>query len=160
MLTAKSLKRVLSYDPDTGILTWLMALRKGRSGCRAGWRRSITGYRAITIDGETFPEHRLVWLYMTGKWPLTEIDHKNLIIDDNRWSNLREATRSQNKYNRTKQSNNRIGLKGVSSHRNKWRAVIQVNGKQKNLGSFATKEMAYAAYCKAAEMIHQQYVRF
>lgn len=37
---------------------------------------------------------------MTGEWPKNQIDHINRIRDDDRWENLREATQSQNSYNR------------------------------------------------------------
>lgn len=46
---------------------------------------------------------------------------------------------------------NMVGLRGVSPLGSKFRAQIYVGGKARHLGVFATKEEAYAAYCKAAE---------
>jgi hypothetical protein len=59
-------------------------------------------------------EHRAIWLYMTGELPDREIDHIDLNKTNNRWSNLRLATHGQNSSNRPAQSNNSIGLKGIS----------------------------------------------
>ncbi len=147
----KQLKEILSYDPKTGHFTWLVSTGRGahrkHPGYRAGGLKE--GYRVIGIANEIFLEHRLAWFYMTGAWP-SQIDHVNGIRDDNRWNNLRVATVSQNGWNRTKQSNSTTGLKGVSFHRNRygnqWRAKL---GKRE-LGYHASKESAYAAYCKAA----------
>lgn len=47
----------------------------------------------------SFLAHRLVWLYMTGKWPENQIDHDNGDATDNRWVNLDDVTRSKNGMN-------------------------------------------------------------
>lgn len=69
------------------------------------------------------------------------IDHINGNGLDNRKSNLRLVTKSQNMMNRGKQSNNKSGYMGVSLHRNnKWRAYIKLNMKQIHLGLFLEKK--------------------
>jgi hypothetical protein len=75
--------------------------------------------------------------------------------------NLRSATPSQNTCNRKINSNNTSGYKGVSWYypTGKWRAVIQVEGKQLRLGYFNTKEEAYAAYCEAALKYYGEFAR-
>jgi len=50
---------------------------------------------------------------MTRKWPAYAVDHRNLDKGDNRWDNLREATRSQNMANTSLPSTNTSGFKGV-----------------------------------------------
>ncbi len=92
MLTQAELKAVLHYDPETGIFT-----RYGHNKCGS---KTYQGYIGIGIKRKTYYAHRLAWLYMTGVWPSKEIDHKNRIRDDNRWVNLREATRSMQSRNR------------------------------------------------------------
>lgn len=94
MLTAERLRELLSYDPETGWFTWRVTRSSnGRAdaGSRAGALRS-DGYRHVTVDQHKYKEHRLAWLYMTGKWPEADLDHKNNTRDDNRFSNLRAAS--------------------------------------------------------------------
>lgn len=82
-----------------------------------------------------------------------EVDHVDGNPLNNRRSNLRLANRVQNAANQPKRRNNSSGFKGVSYHRkaNKWVARIQIYGKDKYLGLFATAELAHDAYCKAAK---------
>lgn len=72
---------------------------KMRQGDPAG-RITNQGRRQIRIASGFYYASRLAWLYMTGEWPKDQIDHINRIKDDDRWENLREATQSQNSYNR------------------------------------------------------------
>jgi len=89
---------------------------------------------------------------MTGKWPVEEIDHKNRRRADDRWTNLREATSGNNKYNKAGWAK-KEQYKGVYASGKKWRAAAMVNYKNYHLGSFENPEDAAAAYdafvCKA-----------
>ena len=79
------------------------------------------------------------------------LDHVTGIKSDNRFANLREATRSQNCCNHHRlRPTNTSGYRGVSPRENgKWRATIRWDGKIKSLGSFNTPEDAKAAYDEA-----------
>ena len=81
------------------------------------------------------------------------VDHINRNTLDNRKENLRLATMQQNAMNRSVQPNNTSGIPGVSwrKDRNKWRAFITINGKQKALGLYENKEDAIAARKLAEE---------
>lgn len=157
-LTPKQLKEVLDYNPRTGQFIWI-APKGGRvhSGDIAG---SLTprGYIQIHIKNKLYKAHRLAWLWMTGKWPTDEIDHKNGIKDDNRWKNLRECNRKQNCQNRAINCNNKTGYMGVFiKARNtikKYAAEIRINKKKVSLGYFKTPEEAHAAYLKAKAKYH------
>ena len=96
---------------------------------------------------------------MTGKWPENDIDHINVARGDNRFSNLREATRSENLRNRGAQKNNTSGFKGVSWQKSsrKWDARINIHGKVVHLGYFDDPEDAYQAYCQAAKELHGEF---
>lgn len=164
MLTQARLKELLSYDPETGIWTRLVN-RPGR-GAKAGDNpnnQGGSGYIEFCVDGKNYRSNRLAWLYMTGEWPPALVDHKDLNRTNNRWSNLRIATHSQNKANGRAYANNGRGVKGVSI--NKWmklrpyRVRIQVNGKPIELGHFATLEEAGAAYASAAEKYYGEFAR-
>ena len=149
MITQQILKENLHYEPETGIFTRLKSLGNAvKIGDVAGYDAS-NGYRFIEVCGKRYLAHRLAWLWMTAQWPREEIDHINLSKADNRWSNLREATRSQNAAHRKAQANNTHGWKGVSWHRKtqKWRAIIR----GRNLGYFDCPATAHFTYLIAAD---------
>lgn len=77
---------------------------------------------------------------------------------DNRRSNLRIVTSSQNNINARVRRDNPVGIKGIYRFRNgKWGAKIQANKSIKFLGYFFTQEEAAAAYRKAANELHGEF---
>jgi hypothetical protein len=160
-LTAERLREVLHYNPDTGVFTRLVASRHNARfvGSEAGRTQGI-GYREIRVDGRRYLAHRLAWLYMTGAWPKAETDHTNLDRADNRWCNLREATRSQNFANKRLQANNTSGRKGIRRQPSgKWRAEHKFNGKPIRLGLFDTPGQAALAHAISMERHHGAFAR-
>ena len=137
-MNIETLQSHLTYCPTTGEFRRLIATNnRVKVGEISG---SISyGYRTIMVNGETHKAHRLAWLYMTGSWPVAEIDHINGERDDNRWENLREATREENQHNRKLTKNNTSGAKGVYRYKRtgKWCAQCMVDGKRQHLGYFA-----------------------
>ena len=87
--------------------------------------------------------------------PEEQIDHINHNTLDNRRGNLRKCTATQNSINRRK----RIGYKGVSSVRNKWRATIGSvrKNERRHLGYFPTAEEAARAYDSAATEMYGEF---
>lgn len=157
MITQARLKATVHYDPVTGIFTNVKSRGAAKGGTRAGTVHTKAKYRYITIDGYKDAEHRFAFLYMLGRLPPDEVDHKNGIVDDNRWCNLREANRFQNLANsRVK----RDGLKGVSkSSPYRWAARILHNGKLHRLGYFDTEAEAHAAYAAKALELNGEFAR-
>lgn len=160
-LTAERLREVLDYDPETGAFTWkVMLAYRAKVGAVAGWSGD-DGRITITINNTYYKAHRLAWLYMTGRWPEQDIDHRDLDASNNRWNNLREATPAQNLWNTGAHRNNKTGYKGVflvvSSGR--YRAAIRVAGKTLHLGCFMSAEMAHAAYAAAAREHRGEFAR-
>ena len=137
-LTADFVKHLLHYDPLTGVWTWMNPLprSKVRRGDVAGSVDS-NGRRKIRIASGFYYSARLAWLYMTGEWPKEQIDHINRIKDDDRWENLREASQSQNSYNR-KWAEQGGELRGIREHGRQWR--VDIGGK--HLGLYRTLEEA------------------
>lgn len=88
-----------------------------------------------------------------------QVDHISGDTLDNRRSNLRIATVSQNQCNRGRQSNNKSGYKGVSWNRRDevWQARICHLGKQINLGAFDNPQAAHLAYIEAGERLHADF---
>lgn len=158
-LTAGALRQILAYDPDTGVFTFMKTRGGMRSGAVAG-HISRLGYREIRVCGVQYQAQRLAWLYIYGQWPSQHVDHRNLSRDDNRISNLRECTRSENKANSGIYRNNRCGVKGVTFRKSGgWQARIRKDGILYNLGYFPSKEEAGSAYSAAAERMYGEFSR-
>jgi len=88
---------------------------------------------------------------MTGEDPPSEIDHRNRVRTDNRWTNLRAADRTTNMANITVRADNKLRLKGAyRDHTGRYRAQIKIGERRIHLGRFDTPEAAHEAYCKAA----------
>lgn len=155
IITQERLKELLHYDPETGIFTWIV--HKSSSGVRgeAAGYKNPSGYIYIKIDHRTYLAHRLAWFYMVGEWPSDEIDHKDGDKANNKFKNIREATRSHNMQNKhVAASNNESGLLGVSRSRNRWKAAIRVAGRLRYIGTFDTPEEAHAAYVEKKRELH------
>lgn len=89
------------------------------------------------------------------------IDHKygNASRYDNRKSNIRIVTPSQNGMNKPLLKNNTSGVTGVSfnKRKQKWESYITVNNKRKGLGYFDNFEDAVAARKEAEEKYFGEY---
>lgn len=150
VLSPYRLRQLLSYDAETGVLTWKPRGQKGWDSRYAGTpalhATNSGGYRSGCIFGRSFKAHRVAWAIHHGAWPDSEIDHINGDASDNRITNLREVSKALNARNRRLRSDNPTGFVGVSSDRNgKWRARIHIDGKERSLGSFKTQEEAAEA---------------
>ena len=156
-LTADRLKEVLIYDPDTGLFSHRIDRGKHKhikAGTIVGSVHS-EGYVVIDVDRKLYFAHRLAWLYMHGEHPVADIDHINGDRSDNRASNIRVATRSENMPNVSRASKrNSSGLLGAHKYRDKWSASISINGARKHLGVFDSAEDASAAYLERKAEMH------
>lgn len=159
MITQKQLKTFLEYDPLTGIFTWIKPTSRRVSigqkvTCQSNW-----GYVHIGLLGKRHKAHRLAWLYMTGEWPEDGIDHRNGIRNDNRWLNLRPASKAQNGFNSKTPVTNTTGFKGVYRSGKRFRAQLKINGSHTHLGCFGSPEEAYSIYCAAVEQHRGEFGR-
>lgn len=158
-LTAAKAREVFSYDKATGIVRWRINRRghscKGQragtiaTNCKTGVKR-----RQICFEKRVYLEHRLIWLMVTGKWPRREIDHRNGKPLENRWTNLRQATGRQNRYNVAARARNQSGLKWVRTHRpGKYQATV--GGVY--LGAFGSAEAAHRCAARYARKKHRAF---
>lgn len=169
------LRQLLDYDPETGVLTWKprnpamfepTAARTAEHAC-SNWNARWAGKPAFTslnalgyargnIFGSTIKAHRAAWAIVHGRWPDELLDHINGDPSDNRLSNLREATFSENQQNRTINKRNKSGFPGVSFDRahGKWQAGIGFGLRKKHLGRFDSAEEAGRAYAEAKRKFH------
>jgi hypothetical protein len=154
-LTAARLREVLSYDPDTGIFTWMISTGpRAKVGAVAG-TLGKDGYIRIKVDGRKYLAHRLARLYVFGVWPEAGVDHRDGVGSNNWIKNLRVATQALNMQNQRKaRSNNKCGLLGVSPNGDLWKARIVVDGVHEYLGTFGTPEQAHTAYLAAKALHH------
>lgn len=113
------------------------------------------GYAFGHIGERPMPMHRFI---TNANKPLV-VDHRNHNKLDNRKSNLRVCTSSQNSMNRMMQSNNTSGVIGVhyDKHRKKWKAEIKINRKNRYIGRYNTIEEAVNARKAAEEVLFGEF---
>lgn len=156
ILTQARLKSVLDYDPLTGVFTRLKSsTRPDRIGKPAGGV-SPSGYHRISVLGGYYQTHQLVWMWVYGRWPDGELDHKDRNRANNRLSNLVDGTKAMNQHNRGVQTNNCSGYRGVSwcNRTCKWVAQIRVNKKTHFLGRHTSAAKASEIYEAAKRIYH------
>ncbi len=150
-LTQDRLKEVIRYSSDSGYFFWIKRnSNRIKVGDKAGHLRR-DGYLDIKIDNNLYLSHRLACLYMTGKFPIDQMDHIDRVKINNKWSNLREVSNKENCRNQSTPKNSRSGITGVGWHKQSgtWRACIHLDGKKKHLGSFKNIEDAKKARMEA-----------
>ena len=138
ILTQDELKSLLYYNPHFGVFVWTAFRHKGAIKGNIAGCVSDNWYRRIKINGKRYLAHRLVFLYLYGRFPAEQVDHINGIKDDNSRKNLREVSSQQNNRNKARNKNNTSGMTGVYWDKagGKWRPGISVNKKLLHLGSF------------------------
>lgn len=171
---AEELKQILRYDLETGILYRIArdSKRYGRlfpiDPPRPVGRMDDWGYLRCDLDGmSNLQVSRVIWRLCTGEDPgQQQVDHINQDKTDNRLQNLRLAEVYENLWNRGPQANKQFSsYKGVTCVRDRHGEIayviarISVNGKRIYLGTFPTEQEAYAAYCAAAALYHDEFGR-
>lgn len=159
MLTTTRLMELLDYNPETGEWTWKVDRGNRSAGAKAGATKS-NGYLQIRVDEVIYLSHRLAFLFMLGRWPEGEVDHRDLVKTNNAWANLRECSHAQNQCN-TRSIGNKTGLKGVyfEARTGKFYTQIRVDGRRRSIGTFATAEEASKARNEAAVQYHGSFHR-
>jgi hypothetical protein len=158
ILTAEIARNIWRYDPSTGHFFWLISPKYDV----AIWDKAgfFDGrYWRLRFKRKNYKASRVAWLYVTGKWPLNQIDHKNGNKLDDSFSNLRGATNAENCRNRRVRSDNKLGIKGVYQKKNGFVACVTVDGRPVLNKYFKTLAGAKAAYDAAATGSHGDYAR-
>lgn len=118
------------------------------------WRKATFGHAFTTTKRDSNGKQKTILMHrLVLDFPESWIDHRNCDPADNRKSNLRLCTPSQNQKNRKKKEGTSTSkYKGVVSevHSGKWRAAIHI-------GSYDTEEEAAAAYNKIAELLFGEF---
>lgn len=164
------LRALLSYDRESGHLTWLprpASVFKTR-GAFVTWNKRYagssehhvdthSGYMVLCIEGRRFYAHRVAWALATGSWPVNVIDHVDGVRTNNKLANLRDVCERTNQQNqRRPHVTNKVGLMGVSfsKQRGMFASFIKHEGRTKLIGYFADAEAAHAAYVQAKRAHH------
>lgn len=118
------------------------------------WSLTNDGYVSTHIKKKQTLFHKLIMNNEVGI-----IDHINHNVQDNRKSNLRIVTSSQNGMNASLSKNNTSGVTGVKWHKKqqKWVATITINYKRIWLGSFVDFDDAVKARKKAEEEYYGEF---
>jgi hypothetical protein len=164
------LRDCLSYNPENGALTWKERPArhftngpKDASHMAAIWNAKHAGkpafsgvgnhgYRTSCLGGVRMSAHRVAWVLHYGEWPKGEIDHVNGDRTDNRITNLRDVSRSENARNLSVKSGKMRGVYWYSPT-SRWVAKLHHKGRMLHLGYFKDKSEAIAAR-RAAEREH------
>lgn len=153
---AEQLEKYTTPIPETSCVIWF--------GCE-----NQKGYGRILVGRKRQNVHRVVYEMANGPIPdgmvIDHVCHERSCVNP---AHMRVCTNSENAKNRKLNVNNKHGFKGVykNSYTSKkglpprWVASIQSDGKAIHLGSFATKEEAHKAYCKAAVIYHGEFANF
>jgi hypothetical protein len=123
-------------------------------------RTKTSIYAQARMSGRNVLMHRIL-AKPTRK---EHVDHINGVGIDNRSTNLRCCSRSQNLWNQKARRNNSSGSKGVSycstrKGKKRWVATIMANGKRTFLGYYESSLAAAGAYRAASKELHGEYSR-
>lgn len=140
------------YDPDTGEVFITKGSLREKDG-RVIYRHS---------SREEFPLPRILWTLETGEDPGEfVVDHVDTNPFNQKFSNLRLATKAQNAQNRTMHTNNTSGVKGVYWDRtaNMWRARVYQGSKVVWSQYYRKEELELAAkeISEARKKLHGEF---
>jgi hypothetical protein len=174
MIDVETLRKLLRYEPETGKLFWLPRPREMFKSQRAysTWNSRFAGKTALSskhahgyligpVLGKMRKAHRVAWALETGQWPVGDLDHINGCRADNRFANLREATRSENMFNCKSHRDSTSRFRGVSWNEadKRWVVGVSVNGRRKHIGRYADEVDAAKAFNDAATKYYGQFAR-
>lgn len=157
---AEYLRSLFAYEPDTGLLRWKIDRAAKKIGDIAGAQRP-SGYIQVGIDSKLYRAHLIIWKMVTGEEPKNHIDHEDTIKNNNRWVNLRDATKSQNQANVGLTAANTTGGKGVFWYKayQKWAVQVWKDGKASFGGYHDTFESACASAQALRESLFGEFAR-
>lgn len=122
------------------------------------WNISRNGYVVASAKNGATAALRLHRLVMGVTDSHIIVDHKNWDKTDNRKSNLRIATKSENNINIKRRSNNTSGYTGVTTTRNgKYCARISIGNTRYYLGTYNTFQEAVDARHDAELRMHGEW---
>jgi hypothetical protein len=146
-ISVSELRTIVSYDPETGVFTWIGHKTKLYLNGRVAGSRTSGGYWRLRINDIEYLGHIAAYALMTGSWPEDEVDHKDRVRSNNRWENLRPADHSIQQRNRSFLIG-KSGFRGVIYQQNSknFKVQIRVDGKCRHFGTFSDPAEAAKFY--------------
>lgn len=126
---------------------------------------TVTKNRGYVVMSKGFGSRQKKWMahvsrFLTGPPASMQVDHINGNVLDNRRSNLRFSTPSQNMANRRLPKNNKSGIRGVQKTASgKWYCGINFKGKTYALGTWPTARIAECQYKAAQKMFFGEFAK-
>lgn len=173
-LPAEELRSLLRLDPETGRVFWLQrgpeCFKEGvrQANACAIWNaryanreamtaRLASGYRVGAVFNRLIRRSHAVFALHHGRWPIDHVDHIDGDIENDRPSNLRDATHSQNMQNRIGNRVSRSRFKGLAwlPKRNRW----IVRCATEYCGVYLCEEEAARAYDRRATAMFGEFAR-
>ena len=132
IISVGEIQQSVTYNPENG------QIHNISTGKLAGSRSSKSNYVSVHIRGIKMRGHVVAWIMENGEYPNECIDHINGIRSDNRISNLRSITHSENMKNKVRYKNNTTGVAGVyfDKDRGKYRARLGFGKNVIHVGRF------------------------
>jgi hypothetical protein len=132
-----------------------VAVSSAKAGALVG-SASANGYLRVSIDGTLYYLHRLTFLYVTGAFPVADVDHVDGDRSNNRWANLRQASRAENLQNLGRSTSAKSGVRNVYFYApsGKWQAKVTVDGRSRSFGYFQSIPEAAAAAAAGKREMH------
>lgn len=173
--SALDLHKLLRLDSETGILYWKR--REGNThginifnakfadkvaGCVATDKKGRS-YIKVRVNDCLYQAHQIIFCMIYGQWPEDdkEVDHRDGDGLNNKPSNLREASRTQNNFNRKISVNNVLGYKNITyEERTKsYRVELSANKKRIYRKRFKDLSEAISARDFVASQYHEDFYR-
>ena len=127
---------------------------------KVGYASTKSKYLQVSIHKKKYYVHRIVFMFHHGFMP-EALDHIDGNKKNNAIENLRQATLSQNQYNKKIARHNTSGIKGVYWHKRseKWMARCTINKKCFYIGSYKNLNEAKVAVINFRKTHHGEFAR-
>lgn len=163
MIEQGDIARLFRADLEAGKLFWAVAPRThprllGKEAGSARKAHSGKAYWWIKIGGVAHKRAHLIFCLVHGHFPAPCCDHIDGDSLNDRPSNLRQATATENAWNHKRRARRialPMGVRSTASGR--FQARISLHGMQLHLGAFDTPAEAHAVYLTKRKELYREF---
>ena len=159
MLTFEKIDQLVEYLPNGELVRKITTSPRAIQATIVG-NVGKRGYKYFSVNGKKYYNHRIIWFLHHKQMP-DYIDHIDGNKLNNKIENLRICNLTENLCNSSIRKDNTSGYKGVSWFKpyKKWKARINIYGKEYHLGYFSKKNEAIEVAKQARLNIHKEFAR-